>query len=322
MGIGNLGYTGPTDPALYYPGPVVPPGQPYQPLAPTQPTRTPVPTFGTSDPYTSQQFQDAILNSPLYKQQMENIARQEQAAKDALAFNTEWEKKFYDLNRSQIAGSFTPAFVGSYGAGEAQAKQLDALAKEAAAHDLANQQEYSREALGSRGLGSSGQVALERQELQFDFDNYIKEVDLRAEARAAELAQTRANAAGAAAASNANQQRSIANQLSDIDLRNQYNLAQGQQAQAKLTSDIAAAKGDALFQVADKLMPFYFDPQTGAYIGPGGQVLTPEQAQATIAPAAPQAALPPGPTPGPYPDVFAPAAPAPAFNTPRSFLNL
>lgn len=308
----QYGY-GPIPPPVYVPPPGLPPPVAVpaaQPIA--QPTITPVPKYNTTDPLLTPQFRDAILNSALYKQEMENIARYEQTQKNAATFNAEWDKKFYDLNRSQIAGSFTPSFVPQYGAGEEQAKQLDALAKANAARDLANQQEYSREALGSRGLGSSGQVALERQELQYDFDTFTKEVDLRAEARAAELAQTRANAAASAAASNANQQRSISNQLADLDLRNQYGLAQAQQNAQVLAADIASRNGDALFKVADRLIPFYFDAD-GNYKGPGGQVLTPEQAQATIAPAAPQPALPPPPPPAP---------PPPTFNTPRSFLNL
>lgn len=307
----NLNPTGIVNPGGWSPAPSL--EQPNSPYAPSQGTPT-VPQF--TDPYTSEQFKNAILESPLYRQEMQNIDLWAQARKEGAAFDQEWAKKFYDLNRSQVAGSFTPAYVPSYGASEPYMKQLDELAKTAAARDYGNQQEYIKESLGSRGLSSSGQLPLELGEAKFDFDNLNKEIDIRAQARQAELDEARKNASASAAASNAAQQRSIANQLADMDLRYQYDTAGASRNAKLLEAEIAAKKGDALFSVADKLMPLYFDPSTGAYIGPGGQVVTQEQAQASVTPAAPvDPSAPTLPTADPY------LSSEPGrINTPRDFL--
>lgn len=237
-------------------------------------TNTPVPT--------TDQFRTDILNSPEYKQAMENVDLWAKTQKDQQAFQSTWDQKFYDQNRAQVAGSFTPAFVGSYGAGEAEAKQLDALQKETAAHNLANQQEYTRESLGSRGLASSGQNAVEQNELSYGYDTLLKQIDLGASARQAQIAQAQSNAAGAAAASDANQQRAIANQLADLDINFQYKQALSTFDLQQLDAQIAAKRGVAFFSVADQLQTFYFNPSTGEYIGPGGQVVSPAQAAASV----------------------------------------
>ena len=235
--------------------------------APSNPLLTPAPAMAAP---SSQNFITDIQSSPEYKQAMQNIDLWAQQQKDNAAFEAEWNKKFYDQNRAQIASS-----GGSYGAGLAQAEAIDKLQKEKAAHDLANQQEYTREALGSRGLSSSGQMAVDQGELKYNYEMLVKQIDLQAAARRAQAAQ---------AASNAN--RGIANQLADLDLRYQYELAKQGQYNSQLASDIAQKKGSALLQVADQLRPYYFD-SNGNYIGPNGEVLTPAQAQATIAPVQP-----------------------------------
>lgn len=239
---------------------------------------------GPSSPYkanpapSTNDFIGQITQSPEYKQSMENVDLWAQQQKDQAAFDAEWTKKFHEMNAAQIANSYTPSFVGSYGAGEAQQAQLDALQKEKAAHDLKNMQEYTREALGSRGLASSGQNAVDQGELSFSYDSLIKQIDLQAQARAAQLAETRANAAGSAAQSNANQQRSISNQLADQNLRYQYELAKQGQYDKTLAAEIAQRKGQALLQVADQLRPYYFGSD-GVYRDASGNVVTVEQAQ-------------------------------------------
>lgn len=238
--------------------------------APTSPLAAPAATVTAP---SSQAFINDVTQSPEYKQAMQNIDLWAQQQKDNAAFEAEWNKKFYEQNRSQIAGS-----GGSYGAGLAEAAAIDRLQKEKAAHDLANQQEYAREALGSRGLGSSGQAVLEQNELKYSYDMLIKQIDLAAQARQAQAAQAQANA-----------NRGISNQLADLDLRYQYELAKQGQYDKQLASDIAQKKGSALLSVADQLRPYYFD-SNGNYIGPNGEVLTPAQAQATIAPSSSAAA--------------------------------
>lgn len=232
--------------------------------APSNPLLSPAPAMAAP---SSQNFINDIQGTPEYKQAMQNIDLWAQQQKDNAAFEAEWNKKFYDQNRAQIAGSGS-----SSGAGLAQAEAIDRLQKEKAAHDLANQKEYTREALGSRGLGSSGQASLEQSELKYSYDMLIKQIDLAADARRAQAAQASANA-----------NRGIKNQLADLDLRYQYELAKQGQYNGQLASDIAQKKGSALLQVADQLRPYYFD-SNGNYIGPNGQVLTPAQAQATIQP--------------------------------------
>lgn len=226
-----------------------------------------VPSYDTTPVPSSQDFIKDVTQSPEYKQAMQNIDLWAKQQQDNAAFEAEWNKKFYEQNRSQIAGS-----GGSYGAGLAEAAAIDQLQKEKAAHDLANQQEYTREALGSRGLGSSGQVGVDQGELKYNYDTLIKQIDLAAQARQAQAAQAGANA-----------RKGISNQLADLDLRYQYALAKQGNYDTQLAGDIAQKKGAALLQVADQLRPYYFDASTGVYRGAGGEVLTPQQAQATVA---------------------------------------
>lgn len=232
--------------------------------APSSPLAAPAATVQAP---SSQAFINDVTQTPEYKQAMQNIDLWAKQQQENAAFEAEWNKKFYEQNRSQIAGS-----GGSYGAGLAEAAAIDKLQKEKAAHDLANQKEYAREALGSRGLGSSGQAALEQNELKYSYDMLIKQIDLAAQARQAQAAQASANA-----------NRGISNQLADLDLRYQYELAKQGLYDKQLASDIAQKKGSALLSVADQLRPYYFD-SNGNYIGPNGEVLTPAQAQQTIQP--------------------------------------
>lgn len=234
--------------------------------APSNPLLSP-PSYGTSNAPTSQQFTQDIYNSPEYKQAMQNIDLWAQQQKDNAAFEQEWANKFYEQNRAQVAGS-----APSYGAGLAEAAAIDALQKKKAAHDLANAQEYTREALGSRGLASSGQNAVDQGELSFNYDTLIQQIDLQAKARQAQAAEAAANA-----------QRSIRNQLADMDLQHQYNLAKAGQFDKQLAFEIAQRNGQALLSVADQLRPYYFDGN-GVYRDASGNVLTPEQAQATVSP--------------------------------------
>ena len=226
------------------------------------------------------QFRQDILSSPEYRQEMQKLDTEMAIFQQQQAFDAAWAKKFFDQSIAQAQAS---GGGGGYstGAGLAEAAAADKLQKEQAAHNLANQQEYAREALGSRGLSSSGQVSLEKAELQYTYDTLIKQIDLAAKAREAQAAQAASNAAAGAAASS----RAASQRIDSLTLQYQYGVAKAGLDATLLAQDIAKRKGEAIFKVADYLEPMYFDPVTKDYVGRNGTRLTSAQAQATLPPA-------------------------------------
>lgn len=211
---------------------------------------TPASTGTSFTPTSTQSFQDAILNSPYYKQSMENIAAN--AAK-----NLERENAMWGLTQASYAIPVGGGGGGDYGlaAAEASAK----LQREKAEHDLANQQEYAREALGSRGLASSGQNEVDQGELRYQYDMLMKQIDVDLQGRRSAAAS--AASAAASAASAASQQRAL--QLQEATLKHQW-------AIQDLTSAQADASGQLLISIMDKAT---WDPVNNVYVLPGGTII-------------------------------------------------
>lgn len=243
---------------------------PTSPLIPPDVGKLPATPFDIGKSPTMEQMRQTILTSPEYLGAAEQFDAGVDIAKQKRALDEEWATKAYNLSKAQIAGS-----MPSYGAGLAEAAAADALQKEKAAHDYANQQEYVREALGSRGLASSGQVGVDQGELTFNYNTLLKQIDLAAAVRKAQAAQAQANA-----------QKNIQQQLAALDFNRQKDLAYASIDQKEFEQGIASNRYEYLSKVVDRLMSYNFDPRTNEYKGPRGEVLTIEQASQIIAPGA------------------------------------
>jgi hypothetical protein len=190
-----------------------------------------------------------IANDPAWKQAQE---WNQEAYDRAVARNAE-DRAFY-LEGYELAKKAVSSSGGS-GAGAALAAyaELDRIAKEKAAHDLANQQEAIRESMGGRG----GQAAWASQEAQYQYDTLIKQIDAQAAARRASAA----SASGAAA-------RARTQQLAQMDLQYRQAMVDFNRIEEDLRSKLAAANGEAFMATWDRLEKRYWDEDTGTYIGP------------------------------------------------------
>jgi hypothetical protein len=206
-------------------------------------------TVSTPAPPTQDEFEAMIQNDPYLKQAQEwnqadyNLALQR--AQEDRAFYEEG----YQLAKKAVSSS------GGSGAGAALAAyaELDRIAKEKAAHDLANQQEAIRESMGGRG----GQAAWASQEAQYQYDTLIKEIDAQAAARRASAA----SASGAAA-------RARTQQLAQMELDYREAMVKFNRIEEDLRNGLARANGEAYMASWDRLSKMYWNEETGAYIGP------------------------------------------------------
>jgi hypothetical protein len=166
---------------------------------------------GSSNPYapTTQQFQDWILNSPEYKQGIQNLTSGSQRALDR-------ENAMYALQSSYSSGG---------GGGSQQTVPQSfydqiALEKEKAAHDYALQQKALPEIMAARGMLSSGQTGFQQGENQYSYDTLLKDIELQKKAREEAVAES--NAASARAASGAAANAMISKQIDA--LQHQYRI--------------------------------------------------------------------------------------------------
>lgn len=111
----------------------------------------------------------------------------------------------------------------------AYADQQDATQKARAAHDLQMQQKAIRESLAGRGMLDSGQTGFEMGQSQYSFDNLMADIKAAAEQR---------------------QQ-------------------QAGYAQSDLEQQMARDRYTLLTNTASFYRDLWWDPQTGAYVGPG-----------------------------------------------------
>jgi hypothetical protein len=178
---------------------------------------------------------------------------------------------------------------------------------------FAQNQKYTREALGSRGnaggqLGfeignlqsawgtAQQQKALTAEGQQFTFDQFAKAQGL--DAANANFSYDQFVKAQGLDAGNAEfaynllmkeinvgaQGRALENQINTTNLNLNYSQQQGQQTlnQANLNRDTAVNRGTALTNTESQLMTLWWDAATGTYRGPSGQQITLAQAQASI----------------------------------------
>lgn len=218
-------------------------------------TPQPNPTFSSSQTDLGTAITRALQNNPQYKQAMEFNTDDTKLALDRLAE----DKKFYEQNYQLALQSLQKAGGGG-SSGEAQAAALDALAKEQAAHTKKLSEEQLREVMASRGLASSGQVGFEQGELQYNYENLLKEIDLRADAR-------RAAAASAASASRSNR----ATQLASMQLQYAQDMVKFGRNEQDIKTGAAREKGSILMSTGEKLAAAWWDADTGVYSGPGGE---------------------------------------------------
>ncbi len=241
----------PPPPKYTPPAPVATPAPPVSSspyaLVPPPPAPQPVSTSAMKDV-----IQQSILNDPNLKQQNEWLDAELKKNLDRAAIQSGWNQQEYDLAVKNAS------YIPNYGAGEASLAALDALAKKNAAHDYANQQEYVREALGSRGLASSGQNAVEQGELTWDYDRMLEEIDLRAQARAASYAAQAADA----------QQRN-ALQLQGLELSRQQQIQRDAWNIEDLKQGVVNQKGQLVLKTGEALMQAWWNGTE--YVGPGGE---------------------------------------------------
>lgn len=227
----------------------------YTPPAPVSTGASPLPA---PNPILSPQhadlgttIQQALLNSPTFKQQNEWNTDDTKLALDRLAE----DKKFYEQNY-QLALQSLRSAGGGGSSGEAQAAALDKLAKEQAAH----QTELSREAIReSRGV-RTGQQAFEQGELQYNYENLLKEIDLRAEARRA-----------AAASANAAASRNRASQLASMQLQYAQDMVKFGRNEQDIRTGSAREAGKILMSSGERLAAAWWNDDTSEYEGPGGE---------------------------------------------------
>jgi uncharacterized protein YaaQ len=156
---------------------------------------------------TTQQFQDWIVNSPEYKQGIENLttgSQRELARENAMFALTS--------QRGGGGGGYSDQTVPQSFYDEI------ALQKEKAAHDYALQQKALPELMAARGMLSSGQTGFQAGENQYSYDTLLKDIELQKKAREESVAQ--ANAAGHRAASAAASNNMINQQIAA--LQHQY----------------------------------------------------------------------------------------------------
>lgn len=232
----------------------------------------------------SDTISDLLKNDPNLMQQQEWL--KEQYNTDLSRANTgmEWLKqqqalddKSYQLALSKLNAPINDgsgAQLAAIAAAEAADAKLAALRREQAAHDLPLSQEASREALFSRGMGSSGQTALQAGEITYAYQNVLKELDIAAEQNAAQRAAQRAGIAAQQAANAQSRQNSLAS-LEISRSQDAFNqLMKTQQAQwaiDDLSRKYKIENGQLVMQTGEKLMAALWDEKTGRYIGPGDQ---------------------------------------------------
>jgi hypothetical protein len=238
----------------------------------------------TTDKPLSSTISDLLKNDPNLMQQQEWL--KDQYNTDISRANTglEWMKqqqalddKSYQLALSKLnapVNDGSGAQLAAIAAAEAADAKLAALRREQAAHDLPLSQEASREALFSRGMGSSGQTALQAGEITYAYQNVLKELDIAAEQAAAQRAAQRAGIAAQQAANAQARQNSLAS-LEISRSQDAFNqLMKTQQAQwaiDDLSRKYKIDNGQLVMQTGEKLMAALWDPKTGRYIGPGDQ---------------------------------------------------
>lgn len=255
MAAGNLldrmadqyGY-GPTPPPVYVPPPnlsqpiVVPPPvavQPAQQAAATQAASTSTQESGLKK-LSEAEWRALIENDPQYKQGLEWLTDDYNRA---ISRGTQ-DEAFADRAFQQSLAALSAG--GGYTVPAALAEQ-DALRKEKAAREYANQQEYLREALGSRGMLDSGQLGVEQGELKYGYDTLLREIDLAAKARQQEADEA-----------NARRAQSIAQQTANMQLQREMQKVDASRRREDLQLQYGREKGDLLFKVAAQKRDLYF----------------------------------------------------------------
>jgi len=250
----QYGY-GPYAPPVYVPPPnlsqpvYVPPPVATPPAQPAQTVATQTAAAGQADPkkITEAEWWAMIENDPKYKQGLEWLTGDYQRA---ISRGTE-DEAFADRAFQQSLAALSAG--GGYTVPAALAEQ-DALRKEKAAREFANQQEFLREALGSRGMLDSGQLGVEQSELQYGYNTLLKEIDLAAKARQQEADEA-----------NARRAQSIAQQTANMQLQREMQKVDAARRREDLQLQFGREKGDLLFKVAEQRKDYYFDAQTGVY---------------------------------------------------------
>jgi hypothetical protein len=199
-----------------------------------------------------------LENDPFYKQELSWINEAQALAAKRLAEDRSFAERAYGLNVSQAQSSGSGG--GDYGLAAAQANA--ALQREKLTRDNANQAEFLREAMASRGMASSGQNLWEQNERTFQFNLANKGIDQDLAARASAAAEARSEA-----------QSRMALQLQELALgQEQRMMGFGRDAE-DLALGTSRARGEAAFNLYNRLKA------DGKLLAPGEMALWDDESQ-------------------------------------------
>jgi hypothetical protein len=195
-------------------------------------------------------MQQWILNSPLYKQGLENI-------NNSYAQNVARENTLYGLNSSYRPSTqtYTPETI------PASFYEQIALQKEKAAHDDALAAKALPELMAARGMLSSGQTGFLQGEQAYNYDMLLKDIDLQKRSREDAVAQANARGAASAAQANAANAANAAISAQIAATQHGYRLQDMTQEQAQLQNKL-------LMDVSNYYKDLWWDPNTNQYRGP------------------------------------------------------
>jgi hypothetical protein len=174
-------------------------------------------------------------------------------------------------------GASIPIPTGPVLTFEDQQKKIleNQLQKQVAARTNAQQAEYIREAMASRGLADSGQTPFEQANRQFGYDTELKGIENDLSARASAAAQARSEA-----------QSRLASQLQEMQLRYQQDQLGQSRYLSDIDSDVARGSGSILMGMWDRLqgsgafatptMMASWDPTSGMYRSSDGRYWNPD----------------------------------------------
>lgn len=191
---------------------------------------------------TPEEFQNWILNSPEYKQGLENLTIPYETAISRM-------DQMAALQNRGGGASWTPITIP-----QSFYDQIK-LAQEKAAHDYANQKALIPEMLAARGMLRSGQLQTDQGEADYDYQTLLKDIDLQKRAREEEVAE--ANKRGQASVASANAAAANARQIAAL---------QAQWRKDDLAIQLAQDKAQLLSQVQAQYRDWYWDGTK--YVGP------------------------------------------------------
>lgn len=229
------------------------------------------PPPSTAGPDLTSTIQSAITSDPTLQQNQEWLNEARTTALNRAQTQAAWNEKEYQLARQGItqaassSNASSGAAIAALMAQEQAAKELDALHREEAAHDLALQAKRANEVAASSGMYDSGQRPFQQGELQYAYDNTLKQIEIAAKARQAQLNASRASLSGGSNSSG------TALALQKLDLAHEQDITRAQWAIEDINSKYKIDNGKLIMSTGQELASAWWDQDTHVYVGPGGE---------------------------------------------------